>query len=66
MLIKYSKGWNSCIFSFVPEFMAMTLKPSVSDSIVEEFTIPSLSDSVDGDCEEIVALYNQSSEEASH
>ena len=41
-----------CTFSFVPEFVAKTQKPSVLDDSFEEFTIPFLHDFNNGNCDE--------------
>ena len=40
---------NSCIFSFVPGFVAKTQNPALLDTCFDEFTIPSLKDVVDED-----------------
>ena len=48
------KGWKSCSFSLVPDFVAKTQNPSVYDSCFKEFTVPSLVDFVDGDRNEML------------
>ena len=40
--VRYSCGWRSCTFSFLPDFVAKTQNPSIPDSRFEEFCIPSL------------------------
>ena len=52
--IHHSRGWRSCIFSFLPDFMAKTQNPSAPDSFFEEFPIPSLDDFVGGDQDELL------------
>ena len=51
--IRYSRGWRSCTFSFLPDFIAKTQSPSIPDSCFEEFSIPSLDDFVGDDQDEL-------------
>ena len=48
------KGWRSCTFSLVPDFLAKTQNPSVHDFYFEEFTVPSLVDFVYRDRDEML------------
>ena len=48
------KGRRSCTFLFLQDFVAKTQNLSVYDSRFEEFMMPSLSDFVDGDREEML------------
>ena len=43
------RGWRSCTFFFLRDFVAKTQNPSVHDPQFEEFTVPSLDDFVDSD-----------------
>ena len=46
---RYSRGWKSCTFSFLPDLVAKTQNPSVPDSRFEEFSVPSLDDFISDD-----------------
>ena len=50
----HSKGQRSCIFLFLPDFRAKTQNPSVSDSLLEKFVVPSLADFMGGDRDKMV------------
>ena len=47
--VRHSRGWKSCTFSFLPDFVAKTQNPSVPDSHFEEFSVPVLDDFVGDD-----------------
>ena len=42
--VRYSKGWRSCTFSFLPDFVAKTQNPSMFESCFKEFTVSFLAD----------------------
>ena len=42
--VHHSRGWRSCTFSFLPDFMAKTQNPSIPDSRFKEFSVPLLDD----------------------
>ena len=44
--VRHLRGWKSCTFSFLPDFVAKTQNPSIPDSRFEEFSVSSLDDSV--------------------
>ena len=50
----HSRGWKSCIFSFLPDFVAKTQNPPVLDSCFKEFSVPSLDDVVGDDRDELL------------
>ena len=52
--VRHSRGWRSCTFSFLSDFIAKTQNPSVSDPHCDEFSVPSLDDFVDGDRDELL------------
>ena len=52
--VKHLKGWESSTFDFVLDFVAMTQNSSAFNPRFEEFTVPSLDDSVDGDIDKIL------------
>ena len=52
--VHHSRGWSSCTFFFLPDFVAKTQNPSVLDSRFEEFSVPSLDDFVGGDRDELL------------
>ena len=48
-MVRHSRGWKSCTFSFLPDFVVKTQNPSVHDSRFEEFSVPSLDDFIGDD-----------------
>ena len=54
IIVRYSRGWRSCTFSFLLDFVAKKQNLSVYDSCIDEFTLPSLADFVDGDRDEML------------
>ena len=48
------QGWRSSTFSFLSNFMAKILNPSVYDPRFEEVTVPSLANFVDKDRDEML------------
>ena len=57
--LRYSEGWRSCIFSFVPNFVAKTQNPPVLCPKFYEFTVSSWMDFVVRD----IAVPHQSNQE---
>ena len=53
----HSRGWRSCTFSFLPDFVAKIQNPSTPDSRFEEFSVPSLDDFVGDDRDELVMWF---------
>ena len=51
--VRHLKGWRSCTFSFLPDFMTKSQNPSAYDPHFEEFTVPSLADFADEDRDKI-------------
>ena len=51
---RHSRGWRSCMFSFLPDFVAQTQNPSIPDSRFKEFSITSLHDFVEDDQDELL------------
>ena len=52
--VKHSRGWTSCTFNIVPEFVAKTQNPLILEQYFEKFTIPLLRDLVDYGREEVL------------
>ena len=50
--VGHSEGWRSMSFSFVPDLVARTQKPSILDHRFDGFSIPSLKDFTGDDPEE--------------
>ena len=52
--VQHSQEWNSCTFSFVPDFVAKTQNSLIHDPRFEVFTILSLDNFMDGDRDEFL------------
>ena len=52
--VHQSRGWRSCTFSFLSDFIAKTQNPSVTDPHFNEFTVLFLDDVVDGGKDELL------------
>ena len=52
--VHHSRGWRSCTFSFLPDLVAKTQNPSLSDSRFEEFLVPSLDDFIGDDRDKLL------------
>ena len=54
-----SKSWRSCTFLFLPNFVAETQNHSIYGPHLEELTVPSLADFVDGNRDEMLLFPNR-------
>ena len=52
--VRHLRGWRSCTFSFLLDFVAKTWNPFVPDSNFKEFSVPSLDDFIVGDRDELL------------